>query len=507
MKIKKLQNNAKLDLIRKKLAALALNMPARSSLYFTASNLISKAASFIFIPIFTRLLTPAEYGEYSLFSSYLSVAIVIVTLEIPGSVIMRAFQKKRGLENLAVITASALPLALTLPCVLILSAVRGGLEFSLANTFLTISLASLSFINLYTSACKFLYRWRAPLLVALIQSVIAPIAAILLINVDSLGRYEHITLKVGTGSIITALTALTLFFVALPRAVKEAKAATLGLSSYLRYAAELYRTLLSLCLPLLPYYFSVMIISQADKLIISSRLGSDALGKYSLAYSAGMAAAAVTGGVMSALCPWIMRKVRAGEIGTVRRAIGTISDMALPAVVIFLSASPEIFSLLAPKSYEIALPVLFIIAQAPVSLALCSCLCSIAVAKEKTLGTLISGVSCATVTVALDFILIGRAPFFIPALITAGGYTALMLLEAAGVKIILRESAINVNKTFQNILFGAFFASVTFVLKDFILPRIAIATCAAGYLLYMLRRSKWLLGEKSGGESKQQLPS
>ena len=47
-----------------------LNAPARSSLLFTLTNLFSKGASLVFTPIFTRLLTPEEYGEYSLFSSY-----------------------------------------------------------------------------------------------------------------------------------------------------------------------------------------------------------------------------------------------------------------------------------------------------------------------------------------------------------------------------------------------------------------------------------------------------
>lgn len=499
MKIKSLHIGRKIEFIKRRTRENALNIPARSSLYFTATNLIAKAASFLFTPVFTRLLTPDEYGTYSLFSSYLSVAIVIVTLEIPGNVIMRAFQKKRGLENLCTVTAAAIPFVLALPCVAVIGAVRGGLDFPFAYTALAFSLISVSFINLYTSTCKFLYRWRAPFFIAVLQSVVTPAAAVILIRSEALGEYENAVLKIVTGSIISALIALILFSVSLTRASREARGAGMNFSSYMSFAKELYKTLLSLCLPLLPYYASVMVISQADKLLISHYLGKEALGKYSLAYSAGIALTAVTGGIMSALCPWIMRKVRAGDFSSVRRALGAITDLALPAIVIFLAAAPEIFGILAPKSYLSALPVLFISAAIPLPLALCGCLCSIAVAKEKTGGILLSGIFSATLAAILDFYLIGQSALYVPSLITAASYTVLMLLAAASVKRILTESAINVNKTLRSVLFLAFFSALLYTLRAALLPRAVIAIFAALYLMYMLVRSKWLLGERNEG--------
>ena len=49
--------------ISRKLNIKNMNLPARSSLFFTLTNLLCKGAAFIFTPIFTRLLTPADYGE------------------------------------------------------------------------------------------------------------------------------------------------------------------------------------------------------------------------------------------------------------------------------------------------------------------------------------------------------------------------------------------------------------------------------------------------------------
>ena len=499
MQLKKLSRIKATSKVAQKFSA-AVNAPARSSFYFTAAIILSKGASFLLTPIFTRLLTAEEYGEYSLFSSYLSVLVVIVTLEIPGSVIIRAFQKNRGLENLTTVTAAAIPLALTPPAVLILKLIGGGPGFSSAHVFLALSLASVSFINLYTSSKKFLYKPLAPTLTAIIQSVVTPIISILLINLNTTNKYGDVTVKVGTCSVISALTALTLLGISASRAVKEAKSAGISFSSYISFAKTLYRTLLSLCLPLLPYYFSVMMISQADKLIISSYLGREALGRYSLAYTAGIAPSAMTGGIMGALCPWIMRKIRAENTLVVRRALSAITSSALPAIVIFLCAAPEIFAILAPESYQSALPVLFISAMIPIPLSLCTCLCSICVAKEKTAGPLIAGILSAAAAAALDFFLIRKASLSAPALITAGGYITLMLLEALSVRKILGKSAVNANKTFQSLAFLAFFSALIFTLRQTLLPRIIIALAATLYLLYMLYRSKWLLAEKNADE-------
>ena len=473
-----------------------LNAPARSSLMFTVTNLLSKGASLVFTPIFTRLLTPEEYGEYSLFSSYLSLALVTVTLEIPGSVIMRAFQKNRGLESLTALTASAIPLLLTAPAVILLTNRPGGLAFPHAPLFLALSLLSLSFINLYTSSAKFLYRTATPMLLALVQSVAAPLISIALLSSSANERYGGALIKVGTGSIVSAAVAAILFSLALTRALREARHAGLDAVGYFGFARGLYKTLLSLSLPLLPYYFSVMIISQADKLIISERLGSEALGKYALAYSAGIALTAVTGGITSALFPWIMRKVRAGDISTVRRALGAIISIGVPAVILFLCAAPEVFAALAPKSYGIALPVLFITALVPLPLAISGALCSIAVAREKALGILLSGITAAGGAVVLDLALVGRAPLFAPAIVTAVSYTALMLFESISVRKILGKFPINVNKALQKLAFLAFSTAAVFALRLYPLARAVIAALALVYLIYMLLRSKWLLGEK-----------
>ena len=70
-----------------------LKLPAKASLWYIASSAISRTIGAAGTPIFTRLLTPEEYGLFPLYNTWLAVATVILTLELTGGVIYRGLQK------------------------------------------------------------------------------------------------------------------------------------------------------------------------------------------------------------------------------------------------------------------------------------------------------------------------------------------------------------------------------------------------------------------------------
>ena len=120
-----------------------INLPARSSIFFTLINFICKGAAFLFTPIFTRLLSSAGYGEYSLFSTFLSLCTVAATMEISGGIIMRLFQREREKHFLSILSAWLISIITALPITLLLWAAKRffdtGMSFPYAYLFLFIS--------------------------------------------------------------------------------------------------------------------------------------------------------------------------------------------------------------------------------------------------------------------------------------------------------------------------------------------------------------------------------
>lgn len=60
----------------------SIPVQVKASLWFLICAFLQKGISFITTPIFTRLLSTSEYGQYNVFNSWMNIIIVIVTLNL-----------------------------------------------------------------------------------------------------------------------------------------------------------------------------------------------------------------------------------------------------------------------------------------------------------------------------------------------------------------------------------------------------------------------------------------
>ena len=75
-----------------------LSLPARASLAYTIANIVSKGISIITVPIYTRLLTTAEMGVGTTYSSWYTIIYSIVTLSLTSgslNIAMMEYEEER----------------------------------------------------------------------------------------------------------------------------------------------------------------------------------------------------------------------------------------------------------------------------------------------------------------------------------------------------------------------------------------------------------------------------
>lgn len=487
-----------ITLAKKKSFLKRINVPTRSSALFTVSGIITKGAALLFTPIFTRLLSSSEYGTYSLFNSYLSVLIVLGTLEIGSGASLRAFQRYRGREYTVILTAFLLTLpsgVIALLTLALLRSVTGG-EGLFAGAFplLLITVLSSGIINLVTARAKFLYKPAIAILLSLISGVLAPVISIFLISLGAARSYSRAAIKVASSSFVLLLCAVSLLL----RTVFMAKKELRSLAPKERYylMKECGRLLFRLSLPLLPYYFSVMAISQADKLAVSRYLGASALGGYSVAYSTGLAPLCVTQGLICALTPWVMRKVRGKDYAKVRATVNSVFSILCALISLFLVAAPEIFSFLAPEEYRSALPVTFIIALAPLPLFLMNIESSVMCAYERTLPTVLTGGAVSVVSVAASYLWTPRLGFTSSAICVLASYVTVATVQAINIRRLPCRSIFGTAKCVGAFLLTAIFSFTILALRGTPSVRIALAVLPLASLVYMLKNAKELLRDK-----------
>ncbi len=316
-----------------------IRVPARASIWYVGTSVITKAVGLIVTPVFTRILTGEEYGSYSLYMSYLGLFSIICTTGFTGGVIYKGFQafSKRKEEFLS--SALGFNLCFCLAVCILLFAFSGLLgiipELSL---ILCVQLIADSAVGLSLMRKRYYYSYKSVALVGVLESVGAPIISLILFYGTRLGFVAKLW-----GLLIPALLAASPLVLGILRRCPRL------------FDKEVWRFLFSASLPLFPSILSGAVSSHVGSFVTAKMLGSDALAKYSVTHSVGIGLLFVVSTLGASLAPWITRKLLAGKKETVSEVTGVLFTLLGAATLFLIAVVPEAVAFLAPTEYREAI--------------------------------------------------------------------------------------------------------------------------------------------------------
>ena len=336
-----------------------LRIPALAGLWYTVGSVIERGSAIIFTPIYTRLLLPEEYGIYSLYTGFMGILSVFATLEISGTAVYRGLgefkDKDRFLSSSVglMLTASILSLLLYLLFSPIVN------SFTELSTGLTVILFLQVFLNgvrsLRLSSARFSYDKRLPLSDALFFSLSTPILSVSLIFLLEKVEYARIYALFSASLVFTLPILISLF--------KRGK--------FRLYDKDCWRFILKYTVPTLPHYLAMALIWQIGKITVANAFSSAETALFSLAISIALIPTILSSGILSALLPWVSRRLGDGKRGR-EKIYSLISTLFLPfclLTALFLLLSPELIRIFASDSYEGALGAIYpVCAALPLSL-------------------------------------------------------------------------------------------------------------------------------------------
>ena len=322
-----------------------IRLPARAGAWYVASSALIKLCGMAATPYFTRVMSPDEYGTYSLYMSWIAILSVLMTLGLGGSAIYRGMQKfdPRG----DVLTSAALGLAL---CSVAAFSAVGLLFFDrlkalislpghlIAILFLQIALDSV--LTLYMARCRYRYGYR------LVIGISAGSALTALLLSALLSRILEPTATMRALSLLaaTAVFALPVAFLVFFKGKRL-------------FSSKIWGFLARFNLPLLPHLLASSVMTNLDKVLIRHITGDGlALAGFSVAHSLGAGVGFISSGLGSALNPWIMRKIAQNRQDKVAEVGLKLTCLVALGSVAVLTLAPEILSVLAPRNYSSALP-------------------------------------------------------------------------------------------------------------------------------------------------------
>lgn len=318
----------------------------KASFWFVFCNVFSKGIVFVTLPVFSRLLTTSEFGEVSVYTSWVSIVSIISTLTIWGGVFNVSMVKHDSRREEVVSSFQGLALFLTV-VVFALSFVLFpyiSRFFGLGRRlfiFMFIEIAAQVPFFLWDADQRYKFEYKKIVFVTVVISVLNPILGIIMV----MNSRDKVAARIISGLIINVILGI-IFFV-----YNQIRGKVL-FDKYLWKFAFLFNIVL------VPHYLSMQVLNQSDRIMIKSLCGSGDAGIYSVAYNFASVLLLVTSGINSALTPHIYQSLKNRNEQRLKEQTSAIVVLVACFALFFMVLIPDVFRLILPESYYPALKVI-----------------------------------------------------------------------------------------------------------------------------------------------------
>lgn len=388
----------------------------KSGIWYTLSNFLLNGISFLTTSIFARLLSKEEYGEFSNFVSWISIASIFITLNTSASV-LTAQEDYRGKEkeytfSLILLSTFLSLISLILGCIFP-NKVSDlfGINIKLLIGVLTYIISS-SVIEIFQMWQRFKYKYKLSVIMSLSLTIVTNVLSILLVICLKQNRLNARYIGYILPTIIAGIPIIIYYFI---------KGKSFKLSMWI-YAIRI-------CLPYIPHKLSLYVLSSSDRIMITQLCGAADNALYSIGASVGMIVTILVVAINSAYAPWLAERMMENNFEKVKKTslICMIGFSWVALGVMF--CTPEVLYIMGGEQYMRALPVI-----APIEM---GCICQFVYGlyvdveqfSKKTSGMAVASFLAASINVVLNMLFIPVFGYIAAAYTTLLGYIALLFFH------------------------------------------------------------------------------
>lgn len=386
----------------------SLSVQVRATIWFFVCSVLQRGISVITTPIFTRLLSTEEYGQFNVFNSWLSVITVFVTLNLTAGVYTMGIVKFKEEEKIFTSSLQGLNLTLCVVWTGIYWLFRDFWNnlFSLTTVqmlAMMLMIWSCAAFNFWMTTQRNAYKYRTLVIVTLLVSIAKPVVGILFV----INAEDKVTARI-LGLMLVEVIAYTFAFVV--QMIRGKKFCSL---KYWKYA-------ITFNIPLIPHYLAGTVLASSDRIMIERMDSVAAAGIYSLAYSVSQVMTMVNEALNKTMSPWLYQKMRTKEYHLMSKVVYPSLAIIAFANLVLIAIAPEMISIFAPEEYYAAIYVIPPVSMSVYFTYMYLCFAPFEFYHEKRIWTTIGTFTSATVNIILNFIFIPIFGF------VAAGYTTLI---------------------------------------------------------------------------------
>lgn len=380
----------------------------KAAFWYMVCNFFQKGISTLTTPIFTRLMSTEQYGQFTLFTSWQSILLVIVSLKLSGGVYQQGLVKFEDKQD--DFTSSLLGLSTTLVgaffIIYLVFHSTFNRFFDMSTEIMVGMFASIlatTACSLWSYRCRMEYRYIPLVVITFLVGFMKPITGIIAVLLTS-NKGEARILSV------ICVEVIVYFFLYISIFRKSKKF----------YEKSFWKYALIFNIPLIPHFLSQSVLIQSDRIMISNICGNGYVGIYGLAYSISMMMSLVNNAVKDTMSPWIYKNIKYKKYDELRDLSSTIIFLIAVVDLLVIALAPELIRIFAPASYYEAVWVIPPVSMSIFFTFLYCFFVDFEYYYEKTRFIMLASVFGAVLNIGLNFIFISKFGYI------AAGYTTLV---------------------------------------------------------------------------------
>lgn len=283
----------------------------RSVLIYGIAFAVVGAAPFLLLPLLTRHLSPAQFGEVTAFLMLAGMLANVAGLSAPGYVSVRYFKvvakEFKSLVTSSIVAVCVAHVVAAVVLAALFSLYEQALQLSIGQTMLAVAAAlflsvNLTFLSIFQASGQPILYLRSRLIQALAE-VLLCVALILLFVPDAGSRVYSYTVA------MAASAAAGLYFCH--------RRGQIGPGIERAH----FRGLLAVGVPMLPHIVAGSALVYLDRMVVSTILGAESLGIYMVAMQLAMVMIALIEPVNRALAPWLFAQLSKNDPNLLRNIV------------------------------------------------------------------------------------------------------------------------------------------------------------------------------------------
>lgn len=392
-----------------------------AAIWYIITNFISKALLYICTPLYTRILTTSEYGEYGNFLSWQSILVALLTFDLSAAVGIAYYdyedKKFDGFVNTIVVFSYLIP-GLFCTIIFLFEDFFSGV-FTIRKEYLAILLVFITFnntLNIFQTEQRVRLKYKLSAILTLIASILT-IATTLLFVFTFRDKLKGVLMG---GVIVNVIVSFILAIVIWKRChdIKW---------EYAKYA-------LILAVPLIPHVLAGTILGSSDKVMITKYCGDEYTALYNLAYTISMIITMIAASINKAWTPWFYDRLKYNKKEYIKKISNIIVAVIAIGSLLICVLAPEILLIIGGRPYVVAAPIMPPIIMACLINCVSTFYINIEFYNKKTAGISIATVISASLNVALNYFFIRKFGYMAAAYTTLASSAITLLFHLYKVK-------------------------------------------------------------------------